>query len=98
MELGVLANAFPTQNHSRTYVESWVDEMEYADIQDVSKEQRVFLYNAGVMMNGRIYSVDVQPKQMTPTPLRDVLERTPVDERFFLREEDMAQWSYEKVA
>ena len=49
-------------------------------------------------MNGRIYSVDVQPKQMTPTPLRDVLERTPVDERFFLREEDMAQWSYAKGA
>lgn len=98
MELGVLANAFPTQNHSRTYVESWVDEMEYADIPDVSKEQRVFLYNAGVMMNGRIYSVDVQPKQMTPTPLRDVLEHSPVDERFFLREEDMVQWIYAKGA
>ena len=49
-------------------------------------------------MNGRIYSVDVQPKQMTPTPLRDILERAPVDERFFLREEDMAQWSYAKGA
>ena len=49
-------------------------------------------------MNGRIYSVDVQPKQMTPTPLRDVLEHSPVDERFFLREEDMVQWIYAKGA
>ena len=98
MELGVLANAFQTQNHSRTYVESWVDEMEYADIPDVSKEQRVFLYNAGAMMNGRIYSVDVQPKQMTPTPLRDILEQAPVDEHFFLRKEDMTQWTYAKGA
>mgnify|MGYP000797308810 CR=1 FL=1 len=98
MEHCVLASAFLIQNHSRTYVESWVDEIEYADIPDVSKEQRVFLYNAGVMMNGRIYSEDVQPKQMAPTPLRDILERTPVDERFYLREEDMAQWIYAKGA
>ncbi len=98
MEQGVLAKAFPVQSHSRSYVESWVDELQYADIPDVSKEQCVYLYNAGVMMNGRIYSVDVRPRLVRPTPIRDVLESSSVDARFFLRDEDMAQWTYAKGA
>lgn len=98
MKSGILAKAFPVQSHSRSYIESWVDELEYANIPDVSKKQRVYLYNAGVMMNGRIYSVDVNPRQIRPTPLRDILEQTPVDEHFFLRSEDMPQWEYAKGA
>lgn len=98
MENGILAKAFPTKSHSRSYVESWVDELAYADIPDVSKGQRVYLYNAGVMMNGRIYSVDVAPQQMPPAPLGEILERVPVDEHYFLRDEDMPQWIYAKSA
>lgn len=98
MENGILAKAFPIQSHSRSYVESWVDELEYADIPDVSKAQRVYLYNAGVMMNGRIYSVDVTPQRVDPTPLGDILERAPLDEHYFLRDEDLPQWLYAKGA
>lgn len=98
MEQGVLAKAFPVQSHSRLYTESWVDELQYADIPDVLKEQRVYLYNAGVMMNGRIYSVDVHPCPVRPTPIRDILEKSPVEARFFLREKDMEQWIYAKGA
>ena len=99
MENGILAKAFPVQSHSQSYVESWVDELEYADIPDVSKTQKVYLYNAGSMINGRIYSVDVvAPCLIAPIPLRDILEEGPVAERFFLREEDMTQWTYAKGA
>lgn len=98
MENGILAKAFPPKSHSRSYVESWIDELEYADIPDVSKKQCVYLYNAGVMMNGRIYSVDVIPQQIRPTPLGDVLDQAPVDAHYFLREEDMPRWLYAKGA
>ena len=98
MENGILAKAFPVQSHSWSYVESWVDELEYADIPDVSHSQKVYLYNAGIMMNGRIYSVDVNPQQVAPTPLKDVLERNPVDAHYFLHDEDMPQWIYAKSA
>lgn len=96
MENGVLSKAFPVRSHSQRYVESWLDELEYADIQDVSKKQKVYFYNSGVMMNGWIYSIDVEPQWIIPTPLRDVLERTPVDEHYFLRDKDMPQWIYAK--
>lgn len=95
---GILARAFPIQDHSRSYTESWVDELEYEDVSAVSKDQRIYLYNAGAMMNGRIYSVDVAPQRITPTPIKDILEQVPVDEHYFLRDEDMPQWIYAKGA
>ncbi len=98
METGILAKAFPVQAHSQLYVESWIDELEYTDIPDVSNRQRVLLANAGIMMNGRIYSVDVTPHHISPTPIKDILEQTPVDEHYFLRAEDMARWTYAKGA
>ena len=58
----------------------------------------VYLYNAGVMMNGRIYSVDVTPQRVEATPLKDILETGPVDEHYFLRTEDMPRWTYSKGA
>ena len=79
MENGILAKAFSVQSHSRSYVESWIDELEYADISTVSRNQRVYLYNAGVMMNGRIYSVDVTPQRVEATPLKVILVTGPVD-------------------
>lgn len=93
---GVFASAFPIASHSRTFAESWIDELKFEDVTALSAQQKVYLYNAGVMMNGRIYSVDVQPKAEPFIPLRAILETGPVDEHFFLREEDMPRWLYAK--
>jgi DNA (cytosine-5)-methyltransferase 1 len=98
MEESIFAKAFPVADHSRSFTESWIDEIEYPDIPDVSSHQKTYLYNAGVMMNGRIYSVDVTPRYEKPIPLKDILEQAPVDEHYFLREKDMPQWIYAKGA
>lgn len=95
-ETGVFAKAFPVKDHARSYTDNWIDEMSYAEVSDVSKEQRVQLYNAGVMMNGRIYSVDVTPVYEAPIPLKSILETGYIDEHFFLRDEDMPKWIYSK--
>lgn len=95
---GVFSKAFPILSHSQTFTESWIDELEHADISDLSAKQKVYLYSAGMMINGRIYSVDVQPKTEPFIPLRAILETGPVDEHFFLREEDMPRWLYAKGA
>lgn len=98
MSSGILSKAFPIASHSRTFAESWIDELEYADTAGLSAQQKVYLHSAGVMMNGRIYSVDVRPKSKPFIPLRGILETGPVDEHFFLREEDMSRWLYAKGA
>ena len=97
-ETGVFAKAFPVKAHARSYTDNWIDEMSYADVSEVSKEQRVQLYNAGVMMNGRIYSVDITPVYEAPIPIKNILETGDVDEHFFLRDEDMPKWIYAKGA
>lgn len=95
---GILANAFPVAGHDRNYVQSWIDDLEYSDISQVSAGQKVFLYNSGVMMNGRIYSVDVHPALETAIPIRAILEQGAVDEHFFLQEKDIPAWQYAKDA
>ena len=95
---GIMAKAFPVKSHTRAYTDNWIDEMSYPDLATVTKEQRVHLYNSGVMMNGRIYSVDVTPMYEAPIPIKDILEKNGVEERFFLRDEDMPRWIYAKGA
>ena len=95
---GMLAHAFPVKTHTRAYTDNWIDEMSYPNIDTVTKEQRVRLYNSGVMMNGRIYSVDVTPVYEPSIPIRNILETGYVDEHFFLRNEDMPKWTYSKGA
>lgn len=98
MEHSILAKAFPIASHSRTFAESWIDEMTYSDIPDVSRKQTVFLYNSGVMMNGWIYSVDVQPQYEKFIPLGDILEKSPVDRSHYISQTDLPQWRYAKGA
>ncbi len=98
MNESVLAKAFPISNHRKEFVESWIDEMEYSGISDLSANQDVILFNTGLMMNGRIYSVDTQPASSKPAPLKDFLENTDVDSHFFLNQSDLARWTYAKGA
>ena len=94
----VLAQAFPVSSHRCTYTDCWIDEMVYSNIADVSRQQRANFYGAGVMMNGHIYSVDVQAQYCPFVPLYKILEQGVVAERYFLREEDMPKWIYLKGA
>lgn len=98
MRRSVLAEAFPILAHSRAYTESWIDEMVYPSIADLSRHQRAYLRNAGIMMNGRIYSVEVRPASVPVKTLRSVLEEGTIPERYFLRPEDLPRWMYAKGA
>lgn len=95
-EEGIFAQAFPIKIMTSRYSESWVDEMLFDSISDIMERQRVIFYNAGVMMNGRIYSAEIQPMIERPIPLKDILETDDIDDRYFLRQEDMEHWIYVK--
>lgn len=95
---GIFSKAFPISSNSKSFVESWVDELEYRDMLSLTTQQKVYFHSAGTMMNGRIYSVDVHPKCEPFIPLCDILEPGPIDKHFFLRNEDMPRWIYAKGA
>ncbi len=98
VENGILAKAFPIATHRQQFVDQWIDEMRFESVDDIMQKQKVYLHNAGVMINGRIYSVEVIPKYEAFIPLRNILERGPIDEHFFLNEKDMSRWIYAKGA
>lgn len=98
IENGIMSKAFPIASHKQNFVDHWIDEMRFEDMESLSKIQKVYLYNSGVMMNGRIYSIDVTPRYEPFIPLGNILEQGEVDERYFLRKEDMSRWIYTKGA
>lgn len=48
--------------------------MRFENIDELSKLQKIYLYNAGVIMNGRVYSVEVNPEYELFIPLDKILE------------------------
>lgn len=98
IENGIMPRAFPILSHKQSYVDHWIDEMCYEDMDLLFKTHKAYFYNAGTMVNGRIYSVDIVPRYEPFIPIKDILERGQVDEKYFLREEDMSKWIYAKGA
>ncbi|MCH5210173.1 MAG: DNA (cytosine-5-)-methyltransferase [Oscillospiraceae bacterium] len=98
MKNGVLAKVFPVHSHNKDFTDCWIDEMRYTNISEISDTHKAIFYNSGVMMNGRIYSVDLEPQRERPIPLRNILESAPVDEHYFLQEKDIPRWTYAKGA
>lgn len=98
MQDGIMPKAFPIASHGENFVDHWIDEMRFEDMESLSKWQKVYLYNAGTMMNGRIYSVEVTPRYEPFIPLGNILENRLLDEHYFLRDDDMPKWIYAKGA
>ena len=95
---GIMAKAFPVCGHSNFHTTSVINEEKYHDLVQLSEKQRADFHNAGIMINGYIFSVDVDPIHEPPIPLRDTIVKEPVDERYFLKDEDMPRWRYAKGA
>ena len=98
MNDGILAKAFPICSHSKAFVDCWIDELQYFEMSDLSAKQQVHFCNAGVMMNGRIYSVDVVPQYEPSIPLKNILETSVTDDKFFIQDEALPRWRYCKGA
>lgn len=95
---GVMAKAFPVDFFRQEITDRWIDEMEFPSLKNIAEKQKVSLCNAGMMVNGRVFSIDVVPKRARAVPISDILERGPVDESYFLKKSDIAYWKYLKGA
>jgi DNA (cytosine-5)-methyltransferase 1 len=96
---GFFASAFPAQNtvNLDKRSEARLSEREFTDIADVSDKFTMPLFNAGIMINGRVISTEVAPVITTPKTLSDIRHIEPVDERYFLNG-SLEKWEYMKGA
>lgn len=98
---GVMAKAFEFMPKEKTVSEFEIE----GTIQEVSlgfnkgKKESPF-GNAGMMMNRHVYSVDADPKYDGPrqTLGGNLVDEKLVPEEFFISEEDLPKWKYEKGA
>lgn len=98
---GVLAKAFPFEQKYRT--ESIFDiEGTIKDVSDnfnQGKKETPF-GNAGMMIDRHVYSVDADPRYEGPFQLLGdiIVDEEFVPEEFFISEEELPRWQYEKGA
>lgn len=98
---GVMAEAFPFIVSERSHMEFDIK----GTIQEVSAkfnkgEKETPFRNAGIMMDRHVYSVNAIPvHEGTSQMLGDILvDEDFVPEEFFISEEDLPRWQYEKGA
>ena len=95
---GIFAKNFPIKDELLDKGKKNITEKEYVDLVDVSDNFDFHFFNSGIMRNGRIYTAKVLPNCSKITPLRDVLEKGDIDDKYILDEESFEKWKFLKGA
>ena len=90
---GFFAKEFPIE----IIVNSKTHDFIYNDIVDVSDNFKMKFENAGIMINGKIHTAKIMPKESTPQLLNEIIEKEGVDEKYFLGS-NLEKWNYLKGA
>lgn len=67
------------------------------DLLEMTKNFRFCFLNAGYMKDGDVFTADVNPEEMTPTSLYEIVQKK-ADESYYISQNDMASWTYMKGA
>jgi DNA (cytosine-5)-methyltransferase 1 len=70
----------------------------YRDLVEVTDGFKAVFYNAGVMVDGMVYSEEMTPCCVPPTTLEQVVENGGVDAHYFIDGEAFEKWEYLKGA
>lgn len=94
---GFFASAFPVirEHHSTKQTIRAIGESVYTNLADLSENFEADFYNAGIMVNGIVYSEDFTPKGSTPITLGDIRVKGTVDRKYFLNG-TLEKWEYLK--
>jgi DNA (cytosine-5)-methyltransferase 1 len=95
LETGLFAKSFPcSKSIKKPQIVSSSFE-EYADLVEMSERFACNFKNSGIMKNNEYYSVEVEPERELPTPLREILHKDHVEERYFLTS-NFDKWKFLK--
>ena len=96
---GFFSGQFPVVDVQRALpVEREPDTRLLGDPKRTSDDFAFDFDHAGVMVDGGIWTEQVEPQRNEPVTLREVLIDDCVDDRYFIDEEDLERWRYMKGA
>lgn len=102
---GIFAKEFKVQQPQVLFDEFYLDYVSIdSDLKKVTKSfnldnfERVFK-NAGFMIDGKTYTTSVTPSYSSKlAKLKNFLEKKKVDEEFYITDQELEKWKYEKGA
>ena len=94
---GFFAPAFPVDKEFASLPKT-ADLEDYENLLDMTERFTFNFYNAGIMVNGKIYSQELTPEFIDPQPLSTLVERGDVDKRYFITGDKLKKWEYMKGA
>lgn len=83
----IFAKQFPIKDIELKHNEIDISKEKFNDLVDVSNNFQAEFYNSGVMINGKIYTSKVEKDFNEIMPLKNLIEKSPVNEKFFLNDD-----------
>lgn len=90
---GIFATEFPIKEVGKIK-ES--DLSKYADLVEITNKYAFNFENGGFMRNSVVYTANITPRISKPLTLNDIILNEPVDEQFFLTDEQNKKFAYLK--
>ena len=94
-EKGFFAPAFPVDKEY-TSLPKTANLDDYEGLLDMTERFMCTFYNAGIMVNGKIYTQELTPEFAPPKLLSSIVEQGGVDEHYFITEAKLQKWEYMK--
>ena len=94
---GVFGAAFPIQLENIGQIHK-ADVSKYKDLVSLTNNFTGDFKNAGLMADGKIYSVETKPIHEEPITLNDIVEKEGVDKHYFITEDQLEKWTFLKGA
>lgn len=96
---GFFANVFLVENiHSAKNRIVVSNLAKYKDLVDITDNFTAAFYNAGVMVDGKIYTEELTPCYIVPMPLSKIVNLGPVDEKYYIDDDLLQKFAYLKGA
>lgn len=93
---GIFAKQFPIKNEELNYSTADLSKKSYDNLVEISSKFKAQFYNAGIMLNGKVYSSKVEKDCTDIYPLKNIILKDKVDDKYFLNEETLEKFKYLK--
>lgn len=95
-EKGIFIKQFPIKNEELDFSTADLTKDNYETLVEVSDNFKAQFYNAGVMLNGKVYSSKVEKDCNKIYPLKNIIQKDKVEDQFFLSKETLEKFQYLK--
>ena len=93
---GIFVKQFPINDFELEFNTANLSKDSFKDLIKVSDNFKAQFYNAGIMINGKVYTSKVVSNCSENYPLKKIIQHGKVDEKFFLNDETLKKFKFLK--